>query len=317
MSGAIVPARPIALWGFSDRSATLLTTEADPDGGNLRRKPGHDCPLSTVVTFYPHPHEFFSGQMRPWLTPLDEKAALLERLGVQQLVLLPFTSELAQLSAEDFVQEILVKRLQAKHISIGADFRFGHRRQGDATLLCEIATRHGITMTVTELAQDEGDRISSSRIRQSLLSGDLEAATRLLGRPYCLYGRVVQGQQLGRQLGFPTANLQVPQDKFLPRTGVYSVRVYCESSSLGDRALPGVMNLGTRPTVSGTAQTLEVHLLDWHGDLYGQTLTVALESFLRPEQRFESLDHLKHQIQADCDAAYARLGVGDRRGVGA
>jgi riboflavin kinase/FMN adenylyltransferase len=263
--------------------------------------------IPTVVTFYPHPQEFFSGQARPWLTPLEEKAALLKQLGVQQLVLLPFNRELAQLPPETFVTEVLLGRLQARHISVGADFRFGHRRAGDVALLEKLAIQRGVKVTVVDLAQSEGDRISSSRIRQALWAGDVAQAEQLLGRPYRLIGRVVQGQQLGRTLGFPTANLRLPPEKFLPRTGVYSVRVFGVPGQPATEGLPGVMNLGVRPTVDGQTQTIEVHLLNWQGNLYGAQLTVALRGFLRPEQRFESLEHLKAQIQADCAAALAVL----------
>jgi riboflavin kinase/FMN adenylyltransferase len=263
-------------------------------------------PIPTVVTFYPHPQEFFSQQSRPWLTPLDEKAMTLKSLGVRQLVLLPFNQALATLQPEAFVQEILLDRLQAKHISVGADFRFGADRMGTVDLLQQLADQRGISVTVLALAQAGGDRISSSRIRQALCAGDLETVHQLMGRPYALRGRVVTGQKLGRQLGFPTANLQIPEDKFLPRTGVYSVKVYGVPKATGV-SIPGVMNLGVRPTVAGQTQTVEVHLLNWSGDLYGQTLTVTLESFLRPEQRFDSLEHLKAQIQADCQAAQAIL----------
>ncbi len=228
-------------------------------------------------------------------------------LGVEQLVLLPFNGELAHLQPDVFVQDILLKRLQAQHISVGSDFRFGYQRQGDVDLLRQLSTRQGVQVTVVELAQDGGDRISSSRIRQALCVGDILEAQQLLGRPYALMGRVVQGQQLGRQLGFPTANLQLPPEKFLPRMGVYSVRVYGVPGVPAAESWPGVMNIGMRPTVDGHAQTIEVHLLRWQGDLYNQTLTVTLQGFLRPEQRFSSLDQLKTQIQADCEAALAVL----------
>jgi riboflavin kinase/FMN adenylyltransferase len=264
-------------------------------------------PLPTVVTFYPHPKTFFSGQVRAWLTPLSEKAACLRQLGVRQLILLPFNAELAHLSPRVFVEEILLKRLRACHISVGNDFRFGHQRAGDVSLLKSLAEQQGTQVTVVELAHMGGYRISSSRIRQALCVGDMVTVQQLLGRPYWITGRVVQGQQLGRQLGFPTANLQVTPDKFLPRTGVYSVRVYGINEGIADTSLPGVMNLGVRPTVEGQTQTLEVHLLNWQGDLYGKQLTVALMNFLRPEQRFDSLEHLKAQIQADCAAALAVL----------
>jgi riboflavin kinase/FMN adenylyltransferase len=260
-----------------------------------------------VVTFYPHPQEFFSGKSRPWLTPLPEKAAFMKQLGVRQLVLLPFNAELSNLPPEVFIEEVLIDRLQARHISVGADFRFGHQRRGDVTLLEKLATRQGAQVTVVDLAQKGGDRISSSRIRQALCAGDIDQVQQLMGRPYRLVGRVVQGQQLGRQLGFPTANLQVPSEKFLPRTGVYSALVFGVPGHPTDIGLPSVMNLGVRPTVDGQNQSIEVHLLNWQGNLYGHTLTVALKGFLRPEQRFDSIDHLKAQIQADCEAALALL----------
>ncbi len=296
------------LQGYSDR-CPLLLDECDfqPAAPPAYLPPGAPSPIPTVVTFYPHPQEFFSGQSRPWLTPLAEKAALMKLLGVRQLVLLPFNAELSNLPPAVFVEQVLLQRLQARHISVGADFRFGRQRQGDVTLLKQLAEQQGTRVTVVELAHEGGDRISSSRIRQALCAGDIDQVQQLMGRPYRLLGRVVKGQQLGRQLGFPTANLQVPPEKFLPRTGVYSAWVYGVPGYADDKALPAVMNLGVRPTVDGQNQSIEVHLLNWQGDLYGQTLTVALKGFLRPEQRFDSLEHLKAQIQADCEAALAVL----------
>jgi riboflavin kinase / FMN adenylyltransferase len=263
---------------------------------------------ATVVTFNPHPHEFFSGQSRKLLTPREEKVQQLRSLGVEQLVLLPFDRELASLSPQEFVEKILVQQLDVKYVSVGEDFHFGHRRTGTAADLKAIASSYGIDVKIVSLEKCQGERISSSLIRQSLSSGEIARANRLLGRSYTLIGTVVKGQQLGRTIGFPTANLQLPEEKFLPRHGVYSVRV--SSSSLASLAVPqpGVMNIGQRPTVNGTNITVEIHLLDWSGDLYGQTLTVSLEQFLRPEQKFASLDALKSQIQADCEAARAFLG---------
>lgn len=298
-----------ALKGYSDRRSLLLDGGALPE--EMRQSPPALTPVPTVVTFYPHPREFFARQSRPWLTPLGEKAAFMEQLGVQQLVLLPFNQALAHLSPEDFVVEILLKRLQAHRISVGSDFRFGHGRVGDVTLLEQLAARQGVAVKTVELAQDDDSRISSSRIRQALCSGDVLQAQQLLGRPYSLTGAVAQGQQLGRQLGFPTANLQVPAEKFLPRTGVYSVWVYGVPGDSQGQGRPGVMNIGVRPTVNGRSQTVEVHLLNWQGDLYGTTLTVALKSFLRPEQRFDSLEALKAQIQTDCAAAQDLLQLGN------
>jgi len=251
---------------------------------------------ATVVTFNPHPQEFFTGESRTLLTPLDERTQLLEALGVQQLVLLPFDRELACLSPEAFVEKILVQQLKVEYVSVGFDFCFGFRRAGTAADLEAIAAAYGIQVNIISPQTCEGERISSSAIRRALQQGNLQRANQLLGRPYRLVGQVVPGQQLGQTLGFPTANLQLPAEKFLPCQGVYGVRV--QSPLLGLQI--GVMNLGCRPTVNGVNQTAEVHLLDWSGDLYGQTLVVYLEQFLRPEQKFNSLEDLKAQIDQDC-----------------
>jgi riboflavin kinase/FMN adenylyltransferase len=264
-----------------------------------------DFPYSTVVTFNPHPQEFFTGQSKQLITPLPEKVKLLEGLGVEQLILLPFDRELAALSPQQFVEEILVRRLQAIRISVGKDFRFGNKRAGTAEDLREIAANFGVEVAIASLqtcqSSDGEPRISSSLIRQALAEGDIPQANRMLGRAYSLIGEVVTGQQLGRMIGFPTANLQLPPIKLLPRYGVYCVRVMLGED--GETIVKGVMNIGCRPTVEGNAPTVEVHLLDWSGDLYGQTITVSLEKFLRPEQKFSSLDALKEQITADCDRA--------------
>ncbi|MEA5418667.1 bifunctional riboflavin kinase/FAD synthetase [Spirulina sp. CCNP1310] len=264
---------------------------------------GENSPLiSTVVTFDPHPREFFSGQRRPLLTPLDEKVQQLEAFGIEQLVLLPFTQALAHLSPQAFVEDILIAQLQARRVAVGADFCFGRDRSGTAAELRAIASPHGCEVLITPLHCQGSERVSSSAIRQALAQGDIASATAGLGRPYALQGVVVQGQQLGRTLGFPTANLQVPDHKLLPCHGVYRVEVV--GDCLGKSPLLGVMNIGRRPTVGGELQrTIEVHLLDWTGDLYGQKLTVYLDKFLRPEQKFPSLAALKAQIAADCQGA--------------
>jgi riboflavin kinase / FMN adenylyltransferase len=258
-------------------------------------------PIPTVVTFDPHPQAFFTGQARTLLTPLIEKQDCLSALGIEQLVLLPFNQVLASLSPQEFVDKILVQGLQVRGISVGFNFRFGHRRQGTTTDLVAIAAAYGVPVNIVPpQCCEAGERISSSSIRQALKEGDLERVQRLLGRPYSVTGQVVQGQQLGRTLGFPTANLALPPDKLLPRLGVYYVRV---SGPAWTGTQPGVMNLGYRPTVDGKQLSVEVHLLNWSGDLYGQSLTVQLLQFLRSEQPFSNLEALRLQIQADCAAA--------------
>lgn len=258
--------------------------------------------VPTVVTFCPHPQEFFSGERRLLLTPIAEKITCLQAIGIEQLMLLPFDRDLATLTPQQFVESILVEQLQVKQIRVGQDFCFGYKRSGTATDLQAIAAEFGISVKIVPLFTENNQRISSSAIRQALSQANVAEATRLLGRPYTLVGEVVTGQQLGRTIGFPTANLAVPAEKFLPQRGVYCVWVEGADAA----AIPGVMNIGQRPTINGLTQTIEVHLLDWSGDLYGKTLTVSLDAFLRPEQKFASLDALKQQIQHDANQARSR-----------
>jgi riboflavin kinase/FMN adenylyltransferase len=279
----------------------------------------------TVVTFNPHPREFFSGQSQKLLTPLSEKVKYLEQLGVKQLVLLSFDRELALLSPQRFVEDILIDRLKSSRISVGQDFRFGYQRSGTASDLQAIASSFGVEVIINSLQTRYSDRISSSAIRQALTEGDVITANQLLGRPYHLSGKVIFGQKLGRTIGFPTANLEIPSTKFLPCQGVYAVKVFLEGNitesdenwqksfletgvqspdvvSCDLLPLKGVMNIGYRPTVAGTSETVEIHILNWSGDIYGQNITVHLERFIRPEQRFTSLEALKEQIIKDCQS---------------
>jgi riboflavin kinase/FMN adenylyltransferase len=258
--------------------------------------------ISTVVSFQPHPREWFSGEPLTLLTPLAEKATYLEEIGIQQLVVLTFDESIATLSPQDFVEQILIQQLNARWISVGQNFKFGHRRAGTTTLLKAIASTYDIPVNIAELQCCGNERISSSGIREALLEGDVARANRLLGRAYSLQGKVMKGQQLGRTIGFPTANLKLPENKFCPRQGVYYVSVHCESEP-DITHLAGVMNIGHRPTVNGTQLTTEVHILDWAGDLYEKDIKVDLIKFLRSEQKFNSLDALKEQIQSDCDEA--------------
>jgi riboflavin kinase/FMN adenylyltransferase len=258
---------------------------------------------SSVVSFFPHPREFFTGKKIKLLTPVAEKAQHLATMGIDQLILLPFDDKLASLNPQEFVEQVLVKQLKAVKISVGEDFHFGNQRKGTATDLKNIASGLGIEVHLNSLHKCHSDRdgevrVSSSLIRQALLDGHVEQANFMLRRPYTLIGEVIKGQQLGRTIGFPTANLQLPSDKFLPRYGVYTVRV-----AWGESLVKGIMNLGCRPTVSGKDPTVEVHLLNWSGDLYGQTLSVSLERFLRSEQKFPSIEALQAQISKDCEAA--------------
>lgn len=263
--------------------------------------------IPTLVTFTPHPQEFFTGKTRQLLTPLTEKVKRLESLKIRQLVRLPFDSSLASLGPQAFVEDILVKQLNVKYISVGQDFRFGKGREGNAQMLRELANNLGIFVYITKLktlaSGESGLRISSSRIRECLAVGNVRQAKEMLSYPYSLEGMVVRGQQVGRTIGFPTANLQIPADKLLPRRGVYCVRVILAT----EEVIKGVINIGSRPTVNGQVPTVEVHLLDWSGNLYGTFLRVQLEKFLRSEQKFPSLDALKNQITQDCMIARQTL----------
>ena len=253
----------------------------------------------TVVTFDPHPQQYFTGQQRQLLTPYPERANILARLGIEQLVLLPFDRDLVKLSPQEFVDRIVIEKLQARFVSVGEDFRFGNQRAGSATDLVTLTAKQEIFARIAPLEKTADSRISSSQIRAALLAADLAVVRELLGRAYSIVGTVINGQEIGRAIGFPTANLSYPAEKFLPRQGVYAVRVDTPEFS----QLPGVMNIGKRPTVNGVNTTVEVHLLDWDGNLYGQQLTVYLHQFLRSEQKFPSLAALTAQISADCAVA--------------
>jgi riboflavin kinase/FMN adenylyltransferase len=250
--------------------------------------------VSTVVSFQPHPQEFFQKISRPQLTPLPEKIEILQNLGVKQFVLLTFDQELAQLSAPEFIEQILQAKLQAERVSVGFNFRFGRGRKGSVADLKRVWGKN--LHTITEQCLSESIRISSTNIRAGLSRGDLPLVFRMLGRPYSLVGQVVPGQQLARKLGFPTANLRLPEVKFLPRYGVYGVQVDC----VWGKNLAGVMNIGCRPTVVGEGVVCEVHILGGQGDLYGTEMRVRLISFIRSEQKFNSVEELRLQIAQDC-----------------
>ncbi|HEY9701359.1 MAG TPA: bifunctional riboflavin kinase/FAD synthetase [Allocoleopsis sp.] len=304
------------MWLTSDLDKSLTPTGValgNFDGVHIGHKQvvkpvlNDDQIYGTVISFNPHPKEFFTGQPRQLLTPIEEKVQQLKNLGVKQLILLPFDRELARLSPEEFVQNILVEKLQVQKISVGEDFCFGKQRTGTAKYLQAIALKYDIDVSMIPLQTLEGERISSSHIRQALQIGNMEKANKLLGRSYTLTGQVIYGNKLGRTIGFPTANLEISPDKFLPKMGVYAVNVNMGNHQTN--SVPGVMNIGTRPTINGSNCTIEVHLFNWNDNLYGETLTVNIEKFLRPEQKFSSLDELKSQISKDCEQAKIFLGT--------
>ena len=263
-----------------------------------------------VLTFEPHPREFFSPASAPArLTTLREKIELLADAGVEQITVCRFDAAFAALSADEFVERVLVRGLRARHLIVGDDFRFGRGRAGDFASLRAAGARHGFAVEAMGSVTVDGERASSSGVRRALAAGDMEHAARLLGRPYVIDGQVTRGQQLGRQWGFPTANLRIKHNP-LPMTGVFAVEV----GGLGVRPLPGVANLGVRPTVDGTRPLLEVHLFDFDRDIYGAHISVRFVHKLRDERRFPDFDALKAQIAADATEArlfFLRRGAGE------
>jgi len=279
--------------------------------------PGPSAAVPTVVSFWPHPREVLYGDTRLRLDLPGEKLGLLEPLGIRQLVLVPFTRALAALSPEQFVREVLVGELQARSIAVGANFRFGSGRSGDTADLARLGAACGIDVRVLPMLWDGPERVSSSRIRRALAAGEIGEARRLLERPYRFSGRVVRGRGLGRELGWPTANLQVDGRKCLPLEGVYAALAWCDR--LGEAPLAAVMNLGPQPTVDPAAPSaVEVHLLDRRVELEGARLTVEPLQLLRRQCRFPDLDALVAQIGADAEqaAALARERSADGVGVG-
>lgn len=261
--------------------------------------------VPTAMTFSPHPAQVLGKPVHPPLTPLAHKRALLMQAAPGlQVVVEPFSLELAKMEPVDFVQKVLVETYRAGSVIVGENFRFGKDRKGDLAALETLGKRFGFTAAAMPLQTQDGSVISSSRVRSLLAEGEVAAAARLLGRDYALWGNVAQGKQLGRQLGFPTANLsEVAQ--LLPKSGVYACRVSVDE--LGLSGLPAVCNLGTRPTVDGTSLHIEAHVFDFAGDLYGRSVSVAFAARLRDEQRFADLDALKAQIARDSERARALL----------
>lgn len=257
---------------------------------------------STVVTFEPHPFEFFGRDHLtvPRITRLREKFSALSDGGVDNVLILPFNQQLASLTASDFAARVLRDGLRPVHMVIGDDFRFGHQRQGDFAFLQAMGQHAGFGVEAMPTTLLDGERVSSTRVRKALMEGDHVLADRLLGHPYTMMGRVRSGDQLGRELGFPTANIYLHR-KLTPVWGVYVVYMH----GIAEQPLPGVASVGVRPTVGGTRSLLEVHLLDFNRDIYGRYVTVQFCKKLRNEERYPSLELLKEHIAKDVEAARA------------
>ncbi len=260
---------------------------------------------STLICFEPQPQEFFAGaNAPPRLTRLREKLELLAETRLSRVLLLRFNRELASQSPQEFISEVLVRGLGVRDLVVGDDFRFGRKGEGNFDLLVEEGARHGFEVRKRATFCAARGRVSSSWIRDALANGELDLAAELLGRPFRISGRVGRGRQLGRTIGFATANIALRRVAS-PLRGVYAVRVL----GLGDAPRPGVANLGRRPTIDGEREILEVHLFDFDGDVYGRHLCVEFAHRIRDERRFESLDALKTQISRDAAAARELLGA--------
>lgn len=252
---------------------------------------------SVVITFYPHPRSVIStdNQVVKILSTLDEKIELLEKSGVSHLLIIPFTREFSELSSEEFIQKILIETIGTKTLVIGYDHRFGKNREGGFDYLKLNKEKYGFEIEEISRQDIENVGVSSSKIRKALQEGDVPSADHFLGRNYSLSGVVVKGKQLGRTIGFPTANIQVREvAKLIPSDGVYAVKVYYNEVEYG-----GMLNIGNRPTVDGTYQTVEVNIFDFDQEIYGENLKVEFLQKIRNEQKFNGLDELKAQIAKD------------------
>ncbi|GIU45821.1 riboflavin biosynthesis protein [Shewanella sairae] len=259
---------------------------------------------AAVMTFEPQPQELFQGEDAPArLSLLRDKIVLLDELKVNRLLCVNFNKKFASYSAEDFIEQLLVKALGVKYLVVGDDFCFGKHRQGNFDMLRKAGEKHGFAVVSTQSFILGDKRVSSTEIRQLLAKGNLEQARRLLGHPFTLSGRVAHGQKIGRTIGFPTANIALKR-KVTPVRGVFAVKLYWDNSDIYE----GVANVGFRPTVNGQVCQLEVHLFDFDGDLYGKAVEVELVAKIRDEQPFGSLDALKKQIKDDANRAKALLG---------
>jgi riboflavin kinase/FMN adenylyltransferase len=262
----------------------------------------------TVLTFAPHPRQYFAElNRRPELSPpqingLRDKLSALGQAGIEQVILARFNQKLAEMSAQDFIEQLLVRGLKAQWLIVGEDFRFGRQRSGDVALLKKLGPGYGLEVQTLSVVKDLNDhRVSSSEVRAALAAGDLTQSASLLGRPYSMTGHVVHGKKLGRTLNMPTLNMRVTP-RCAARSGIYVVRVH----GLGSEALPGVASLGVRPTVEDDGRILlETHLFDVTVDAYGKLIRVELLKHLRDEEKFPDLPTLTAAMHADAQQARA------------
>jgi len=255
-----------------------------------------DFERSMILTFYPHPRMVLdhSNDIK-MLTTMDEKVYLLEKFGLDDLIIEPFTKEFSRLSALDFVRNILVNQLNIKKLVIGYDHHFGKNREGNFEQLSEYGELYDFKVEEISAQEIESVSVSSTKIRKALENGEMEKANKYLGYNYLLTGKIITGQGIGRKINFPTVNLHIAEDyKLIPKKGVYVVR-----ANFNNKSSFGIMNIGFRPTVGGKGQTIEIHLLDFNDDLYGSDMQIEVLMRLRDERKFESIEELAAQISKD------------------
>jgi len=263
---------------------------------------------TVIITFHPHPRKIIGANKAPiyLLNTLDEKINLLEKYRIDHLVIIPFTEKFAQQSAEDYIADFLVNTFHPHTIIIGHDHRFGKDRIGDFQLLEDKAFEFGYQVKEIPGYMLNDVTISSTKIREALLNGDIEKAHDLLSYDYYFTGKIVKGNQLGRTIGYPTANIQMmDENKLIPCNGVYSVLVSNENLKINQ--LGGMMNIGYRPTVDGNERTIEVNLFNFDQSIYDETLTITLKKYLRSEEKFSGINKLKIQLEKDKQAALNSL----------
>jgi len=262
---------------------------------------------SVIFTFYPHPRLvlFPEEHNLRLLTTLHEKIRLFEKAGIDHLIIYPFSKEFSQLSYADFVRRILVERLKIQTLVVGYDHKFGKNREGSFTMLKDLSEEIGFQLEKLDVLLVDDINISSTKIRDSLQTGNIRRANKYLGYPYTLHGSVVEGQQIGRKIQFPTANIEASDpNKLIPGHGVYAVFVNVEG-----KRYQGMLNIGTRPTVNRNAdnRSIEVHILEFDGNLYGNEIELEFIEKIREEQKFESIDHLRAQLETDKQTIILRL----------
>jgi riboflavin kinase/FMN adenylyltransferase len=256
---------------------------------------------SVLFTFHPHPRMVLNPEAHGvrLIDTIEEKLVKLEALGLDTVILFPFTVDFSRLSAEEFVKQILVDTIQISEIHIGYDHHFGKNREGSFSELLELGLKFGFEVFETSAVSISDTAISSTKIRNALLDGDISKAAHFLGRPYSITGEVIHGNKLGRTIGFPTANIQLNEDKILPKLGVYAVTV-----NINGQLFQGVLNIGKKPTVKQTESiSAEVFIFDFDQDIYGETINVDFYTYLRGEQRFDSVNSLKLQLSKDAEMA--------------